>query len=170
MTKIMNKDIQRIPHEILPLPSIALYMTWGEEKIRQMVRYHHYLLHLSEIDNFFSSDQAQFDHATAKTADYFVDVLSRGKFSNVTYPYPALKLRYFQIIIDEHVRDVWLDAFKKTIIDMKMPSECIEDFWNWIETLSLWMVNRRTMPKIPRYPYREIWTDFVDFKQMNRCG
>lgn len=170
MTKIMNKDIESIPHEILPLPSINLYITWGEEKIRQMVRYHHYLLRLSKIDNFLSHDPAQFDHATAKTADYFVDVLSRGKFSNASYPYPALKLRYFQITIDEYARDIWLEMYKKAIIDMKMPSECIEGFWNWIEPLSLWMVNRRTLSEIPRYPYKDIWIDFIDFKQLSRCS
>ena len=170
MTQIMNRPIKSITPEMPLLPSLRLYKYWGEAKIRQMVRYHHYLLRLSIIDNFLPEDNLQFEYATAKTADFFVDVLSNGRFTKSIYGYPALKMRYFQITIDEHARDVWLDTYKKAIIDMRMPSECIEDFWNWIESLSLWMINRRTMSQTPRYPYHEIWTDFVDFKQMYRCG
>jgi hemoglobin len=170
MTKIINKSFQMTALESFPLPSTRLYMLWGEEKIRQMVRYHHDLLQLGDIENFLPNDHDKFEHATQKTADFFVDVLSKGKFSTTTYSYPSLKMRYFQITVDEHARDVWLDAYKKAIIHMKMPSECIEDFWSWIEPLSLWMVNRRTLSEIPRYPYRDVWMDFVDFKQMHRCG
>jgi len=170
MTKIMNKSFQMTALESFPLPSIRLYMLWGEVKIRQMVRHHHYLLRLGDIENFLPNDNDKFEHATRKTADFFVDILSKGKFSTLTYPYPSLKMRYFQITVDEYARDVWLDAYKKAILDMKMPSECIEDFWNWIEQLSIWMVNRRTQPEITRYPYKDVWMDFVDFKQMGRCS
>lgn len=170
MTQIMNRELKSIIPEIPPLPSLHLYMQWGEDKIRKMVRYHHYLLRLGDIENFLSYNHEEFEHATSKTADFFVDVLSRGKFSKTLYGYPAIKMRYFQITVDEHARDVWLESYKKAIIDMKMPSECIEDFWDWIEPLSLWMVNRRTLSEIPRYPYKDIWTDFIDFKQLSRCS
>lgn len=147
-----------------PLPSIHLYMKWGEEKIRQMVRYHHYLLRLSDIENFLPIDEQAFENATRKTANFFVDILSRGKFSQSTFGYPVIKMRYFQITVDEYARDIWLESYKKAINDMNMPSECIEDFWNWIEPLSIWMINRRTQREVTRYPYRDVWTDFVDFK------
>jgi len=171
MTQIMNKErATGTALEVPPLPSFHLYMKWGEDKIRKMVRYHHNLLRLSDIDNFLPNDYEQFEHATRKTADFFVDALSRGGSVQALYGYPALKMRYFQITVDEHARDVWLQMYKKAIMDMKMPSEFIEDFWNWIESLSLWMVNRPTKCNLPRYPYKDIWTDFVEFRPLNRCS
>lgn len=170
MTQIMNNGHKGSVLEMPPLPSFQLYMKWGEEKIRKLVRYHHNLLRLSDIENFLPSDQGQFEHATQKTADFFVDVLSRRVSSQNLFGYPALKMRYFQITVDEHARDVWLEMYKRAIIDMKMPSECIEEFWNWIEPLSLWMINHRTLAVVPRYPYHEIWTDLVEFTQLHRCS
>jgi len=170
MTKIMNRGFKSITPEIPTPPSLRLYMIWGEDKIRKMVRYHHNLLRLSDLDNFLPNDEERFEHATLKTADFFVDVLSNGRFSKTQYGFPAQKMRYFQITVDEHARDVWLEMYKKAIKDMKMPSECIEDFWNWIEPLSLWMINRRTMAQVPRYPYKDIWIDFVDMKLFGSCS
>lgn len=123
----------------------------------------------SALEHFLPEEEAQFEHATQKTADFFVDVLSGGISLQELLGYPALKMRFFQITVDETARDVWLEMYKKVIIDMNMPSECIEEFWNWIEPLSLWMINHQTMPQIPRYPYQEIWTDLVEFSQCRRC-
>lgn len=170
MTQIMNSNMNIMALETPPKPSLRLYMLWGEKKIRQMVRYHHYLLRLSDRPDFFSEDESEFEHATLKTADFFIEVLSKGRFSQDPYPYPALKMRHFQITVDEDARDIWLNAYKTAIRELNMPSECIEDFWNWIEPLSLWFVNRRNLPEIPRYPYKDIWLEFVDLKHMKRCS
>ncbi|MDD5051359.1 MAG: globin [Sulfuricurvum sp.] len=152
-------------------PSHRLYMIWGADKIRQMVRYHHNLLRLCGIENFLPFEDDLFEFATKKTADFFVDILSRGKYSLPIVGCPSLRMRYFQITVDEKAREVWLAMYKKAINDLSMPSECIEEFWNWIEPLSIWMINRRNFSiEITRYPYSSIWTDFVDFKYLSRCG
>lgn len=41
MTQMMKCSINALTLEIPPLPSLGLYMNWGEDKIRQLVRYHH---------------------------------------------------------------------------------------------------------------------------------
>lgn len=169
MTQIMNRENDNRPTQTVPMPSSKLFIKWGEEKIRKMVRYHHNLLRLSDIEHFLPEEEARFEHATQKTADFFVEVLSCKISSHDLFGYPALKMRFFQITVDETARDIWLQMYKKAIVDMNMPSECIEDFWNWIEPLSLWMINRQTMNEVPRYPYHEIWTDLVEFTRRRRC-
>ena len=155
----------------VPLPSHRLFMLWGSDKIRKMVRYHHNLLRLSEAGDLLPSDEDTFEFATTKTADFFVEMLSRGRFSPPLIGYPALRMRYFQMTVDEQARDIWLATYKKVIKDMSMPSECIEEFWNWIEPLSVWMINRRTSKApVERYPYGSIWTDLADFTLLDRCS
>jgi hemoglobin len=170
MTQIMQCSFNNITPEVPPLPSLRLYMVWGEDKIRQLVRYHHFLLQLGEISDFLPHNHEQFEHATRKTADFFVNVFSHVKSTNTPLGYPAMKLRYFNITVDEHARYVWLETYKIAIIDMKMPSECIEEFWSWIEPLSLWMINRHMMAVTPRYYYKDIWEDFADFNMIKKCG
>lgn len=170
MTQMMKCSINALTPELPPLPSLGLYMNWGEDKIRQLVRYHHYLLMFSEIENFLPQGNVQFEHATQKTADYFVNVLSHVKSSDLAFGHPALKMRHFNITVDEYARFVWLDTYKSAIVDMQMPSEYIEEFWTWIESLSLWMINHHTMLTPPRYLYKDIWEDFVDFKKLKKCS
>lgn len=169
MTKIMQNKEERFLLPDVPSPSLSLYMKWGEKKMRQLVRYHHYLLQLHD-PYLLPSDLIQFQLMSEKTSDYIIETFSRGKFSDSPFRFPAVKMRFFQKTIDEDTRDLWLDMYKKAMMDCKMPSECIEEFWSWIEPMSVWMINRKTKKSIPRYPYREIWTDFVEFKQMNRCS
>ncbi|MCX6062303.1 MAG: globin [Campylobacterales bacterium] len=165
-----NHCINRIFPEV-PLPSNRLYELWGEDKIRQMVRYHHNLLRLSEIDDFLPFENYAFEFVTVKTANFFVDILKRDDMSPIPVGYPTLQMRHFQITVDEHAREVWLRMYKKVIQDMSMPSECIENFWNWIEPFSIRMINRQTTDcEIIRYPYEPLWTDFVEFKHLYRCS
>lgn len=142
----------------VPFPTIALYRTWGEKNIRSMVRYHHGLLRKSAIGDLFPSDDALFAFATEKTVDFFIEALGGDKAYTPVHGHPALRMRHFHITIDEKGREIWLMMYKKTINDLKMPSECIEEFWNWIEPLSIRMINRRTtVTPIERHPYASIW-------------
>ncbi|MGD9968919.1 MAG: globin [Sulfuricurvum sp.] len=143
----------------VPFPTPALVREWGEEKIRTMVRHHHQLLRKSTIGSLFGPDDAAFAFATEKTADFFVEALGGTKAYTPVQGHPALRMRHFHITIDEKARDIWLMMYKKTIRDLSMPSHLIEEFWNWIEPLSIRMINRRTtVAPIERYPYEGIWT------------
>lgn len=139
-------------------PSSKLYTTWREENIREMVMYHHTLLRKSTIGNLFASDDAAFHFVTQKTADFFVEALGGEKYYTPKHRHPSLRGRHFHIIIDEKARDIWLMMYKKTIKDLTMPHEHREEFWTWIESLSIRMINRRTtVMDVQRYPYSDTW-------------
>jgi hemoglobin len=142
----------------VPFPTNTLYKTWGEENIRNMVRYHHGLLRKSVIGNLFPADDEMFAFATEKTADFFIEALGGEKGYTTVHGHPALRMRHFHITVDEKGREIWLMMYKKTINDLGMPVGCIEEFWNWIEPLSIRMINRRTtIAPIERHPYATIW-------------
>ena len=139
-------------------PSNKLYFSWGEENIRKMVIYHHMLLRKSSIGNLFPKDNVKFEFATNKTADFFVEALGGGNIYSAIHGHPALRMRHFQMTIDEKAREIWLIMYKKTIKDLAMPREFIEEFWNWIEPLSIRMINRRTtVMDIPRFFYSDMF-------------
>lgn len=141
----------------VPFPSLMLFRTWGEENIRMMVRHHHALLRKSAIGDLFPADEEAFAFATEKTADFFVEALGGEKVYTPVHGHPALRMRHFHITIDEKAREIWLMMYKKTIHDLPMPAECVEEFWNWIEPLSIRMINRRTTTAdIVRHPYSSI--------------
>lgn len=142
----------------VPFPTDRLCKEWGEANLRAMVRHHHGLLRKSAIGALFPTDDAAFAFATEKTADFFVEALGGTKGYTPLHGHPALRMRHFHITIDEKGREIWLMLYKKTINDLQMPSDCIEEFWNWIEPLSIRMINRRTtVAPVERYPYPVIW-------------
>lgn len=139
-------------------PSNKLYEAWGEQKIREMVMYHHNLLRKSVLGNLFPHAEEAFLYATQKTADFFVEALGGEKVYTLVHGHPALRGRHFHINIDEQARDIWLMMYKKTIKDLEMPKEHTQEFWTWIESLSIRMINKRTtVMDIQRYPFSGIW-------------
>ena len=171
MTQVMQpqKAPERASSVAIPLPSVRLYMVWGSVKIRSLVRYHHNLLRLSGAEEFFPCEEEAFEAVTRKTADYFVEILSKGKFSPASHGFASVAVHRLYRDFDESKREIWLEMYKKAIKEMHMPSECIEDFWNWIEPLSVLMLKRNSQRQIRRYPYTSVWTDFVEFTQRHRC-
>lgn len=143
----------------VPFPTNALYKRWGEANIRAMVHHHHNLLRKSAISHLFPADDAAFIFATEKTADFFVEALGGNRVYTPIHGHPALRRRHLPFTIDEKGREIWLMMYKKTINDLQMPAELIEEFWNWIEPLSMRMINRRTtMMPIERYFYSSVWS------------
>lgn len=139
-------------------PSNKLYKEWGEKNIEKMVLYHHELLRKSVVGDIFPKEDTLFETATKKTVLFFLEALGGGEKYTSVHGHPALRNRHFHITIDEKAREIWLMLYKKTIKDMQMPVEYIEEFWNWIEALSIRMINRRTsVMDIERYPYSSVF-------------
>ena len=163
--RVVDEKIDLIYPKV-PFPSNKLFTGWGETNIRNMVHYHHSLLRKSSIGDLFSNDDAIFEFATKKTADFFVEALGGGNIYSAVYGHPALRMRHFHITIDEKAREIWLMMYKKTIKDLCMPVQFIEEFWNWIEPLSIRMINRRTtVLDIPRFSFKDIFIDLVQREQ-----
>jgi len=137
-------------------PSDALYREWGEANIRELVRYHHGLLRKTVLGAMFPEDDAAFAAATEKAADFFVEALGGAKHFTEAHGHPALRMRHLHLVVDEKARDIWLMMYRKAMLERAMPEAHAESFWNWIEALSIRMINRRTtVEPIARYPYRE---------------
>jgi hemoglobin len=55
--------------------------------------------------------------------------------------------------------------YKKTLKETGFPQEHLEEFWNWIEPLSIRMINRRTnMDAVKRHPWSEVKHDLLSKK------
>lgn len=101
----------------------------------------------------FPQDEKEFLEGTQKTADFFVEALGGGDVFSAKHGHPALRGRHFRFVIDEKGREIWLMMYKKTLKDIGFPKELAEEFWNWIEPLSIRMINRRTTTMPPERIY-----------------
>lgn len=145
----------------VPFPPKTLFEEFGEENIIKMVEYHHGLLKKSAIKDLFSQDEKMFEMVTQRTAEFFMEALGGGERYSSKHGHPHLRSRHFPFTIDEHARDIWLMFYKKTLKDIDFPKEHIQAFWEWVESMSLRMINRRTMMESPkRYPFSEIAHEF----------
>lgn len=142
----------------VPFPSKKTYSIMGAEKIRAMVFYHHTLLRGSSLGHLFPADDEMFAKGTEKTAEFFIEALGGGETYTQKHGHPALRMRHFPFTIDENARVIWLMMYKKTLKDLDFPKELLEEFWNWIEALSIRMINRRTtISPLERFTYSSVW-------------
>lgn len=145
----------------VPFPSNKIFKAFGEQKIRQMVEHHHELLLKTKVGKLFPPHQEALYMVIDKSADFFVEALGGQEVFTSQHGQPRLRHRHFKIPIDESDREIWLAMYKKTLKDMAFPREHLEEFWNWIEPLSIRMINRRTnMDAIKRHHWHEIKKDF----------
>ena len=146
----------------VPFPSNKIYKALGEMKIREMVEHHHELLLKTKVGKLFPPHQEALKMVIDKSADFFVEALGGGDIFTSVHGEPHLRMRHFKIPIDENDREIWLAMYKKTLKEIDFPREHLEEFWNWIEPLSIRMINRRTnMNAIKRHHWHEVKHDFV---------
>ena len=145
----------------VPFPSNRIFHAMGEEKIRDMVWHHHGLLRKTKVGKLFPAHDEAFKMAVNKSADFFVEALGGEEIFTTEHGEPHLRMRHMKIPIDESDREVWLAMFKKTLKAVKFPKEHLEEFWNWIEPLSIRMINRRTtMEAVKRHHWSETKHEF----------
>ena len=139
-------------------PPNEIYKNFGKDNIIKMVFYHHNLLKKSSIKDLFTKDEDEFKTMTYRTADFFIEALGGGSTYSSKHGHPHLRARHFTFTVDEHAREVWLMFYKKTLKDINFPKEYLKPFWEWIESLSIRMINRRTTMNPPkRYPFEEVF-------------
>nr|MBU2717201.1 globin [Acidithiobacillus ferridurans] len=65
--------------------------------------------------------------------------------------------RHFPFTIREKDRELWLDLYVQALRNVAFPLEVAEEYWRWVESLSIRMINRRTTFAEPvRVPYSQI--------------
>jgi hemoglobin len=145
----------------VPFPSNKIFKALGEMKIREMVEYHHDLLLSTKVGKLFPQHEEALKMVVDKSADFFVEALGGGDIFTSVHGEPHLRMRHFKVPIDEHDREIWLAMYKKTLKDLSFPKEHLEEFWNWIEPLSIRMINRRTsMDAIKRHHWHQVKRGF----------
>jgi len=142
-------------------PSNRIFKVFGEANIRAMVWHHHSLLKKTAVGHMFEQEEEAFRMATEKTADFFVEALGGGDVFTPKHGHPALRMRHFRFEVNEAARDIWIAMYKKTLKEVNFPKELLEEFWNWIEPLSIRMINRRTTTEAPaRYFWADVKAEF----------
>jgi hemoglobin len=116
----------------------------GEQKIRELVLHHHELIWRSPLQPLFGDDRIRFERATTRTADFHVEMCGGPKRYTQERGHPHLRERHFMVTITEQVRETWLDLYVQALREVAFPSEVVEEYWRWIEALSIRMINRRT--------------------------
>ena len=96
---------------------------------------------------------------SALKAAQAIEALGGEKIYTYSYGSPMLCRTHAPFAIDEQASFVWLEAYKQTLHDLAFPKEWIEVFWNWIESFSLRMVNKRNLSPM-RVPYETIKGEF----------
>lgn len=158
----VKEEIIDIVFPEVPFPPDEIFKVFGEEKIRNMVKIHHDYLKKSILNELFPKDKAIYEMLLERTSDFFIEALGGGKKYSDRYGHPHLRQRHFPFTINEQAREVWLMFFKATLKEVDFPQEYLKAFWEWIEPLSIRMINRRTMMGQPRrIPFSEIEKEFT---------
>ena len=119
------------------------------------------MIRTSKLASFYPQEDKAFEKAAKTIEDFFVQMLGGKDLYTSVQGHPKLRERHFLFEITETGRDIWLMCFRKALKKTAFPKELLPEIWNWVEALSMRLVNRRTtMDDMKRYPYDSIQTYF----------
>lgn len=123
------------------LPDPEFYKLLGEEGIRKMVSRHYDLLRESPIQSMFPKNDAEFEHAKQNSADFMIQICGGPDYFNQRRGSPMMMRRHAPFKIKPEGRLVWLNCYKRALIELDIPEHLVLSFWNYINVFSTWMVN-----------------------------
>lgn len=139
-----------------PALSPRLLTVAGEALLRELVRCHHERLRNSSVGHLFPADRDRFTAVVEKIAEFFIKSAAGLSEYAQSHGHLWLRTQHFPITIDETARNVWLAELLCAFDDVGFPDEARLECWNWVEVLSIAVINRRTMLTQPRrYPLTE---------------
>lgn len=148
----------------IPSLSPRLFAVVGEVALRELVRCHHESLRNSSIGHLFPADADRFAAVVERIAAFFVQSAAGLSGYSQSHGHLWLRAQHFPITIDETARNVWLADLLCAFDDVGFPDEARLEYWNWLEVLSIVVINRRTMITQPRrYPLAEAPTALSRF-------
>jgi hemoglobin len=143
------------PEVVFPTSRVALVA--GVEKVRELVVEHHRLIWHSPLQPIFGNNEKHFWKAVELTADFHGEVCGGPKLYTERRGHPHLRERHFPFTIREKDREIWLDLYVQALRNVAFPLEVAEEYWQWVESLSIRMINRRSTFAEPlRVPYGAI--------------
>ncbi|KIE58002.1 globin [Methylacidiphilum kamchatkense Kam1] len=143
-------------------PSERVFKIAGEELLRKLVLRHHENLLKSQIFYLFPTDKAGMEKLVKRSADFVVEMCGGPSYYTASRGEPRMRSRHFSVTIDEKAREVWLACYKYALKEVNFPFSVLEEFWQWIESFSIRIINRRTTLEPPRrIPFAEIKNFFI---------
>lgn len=125
-----------------PRPNPAIYEMMGEKNIFQLLEDFYLELGNSSIRHLFPDNMVE---ASKKSAAFFVFLLGGPPLYHQKYGPPMMRQRHMPFKIDESARQVWLNSFKKVLngheAKYSFPTEYLDEFWEFVDRFSKWMVN-----------------------------
>ena len=86
--------------------------------------------------------------------DYVIESCGGAADYTATQGTVCMRTRHFSLTIDESGRDIWLDCLWRAMEEAALPATLREQLWNWLEPMSIRMINcRRTKAQPRRYPF-----------------
>jgi len=122
-------------------PDLDFYKVLGEKGIRNMVSKHYDLLRESDIKKLFPKDDAVFELSKQNSADFMIQICGGPDYFNQHRGKPMMIDRHSQFSITPEGRVVWLNFYKKVLLELNIPENLVLSFWNYINVFSNWMVN-----------------------------
>jgi hemoglobin len=119
----------------------------GEESIRQMVSNHYDALVKSEISDLFPNEGQALDEAKQHAADFVIQISGGPAYFNQNRGAPQMVGRHAPFKITPESRQVWLKLYIEEIEKLKtkdgevLPDNVKQEFFNYLNVFSLWMVN-----------------------------
>ncbi len=119
----------------------------GEAGIRKMVSDHYDTLVQSEIKDLFPNEGPALEEAKQHSADFIIQISGGPAYFNQNRGAPQMVGRHAPFKITPQARMVWLAAYIEQIKNLKtkegqdLPDPIKQEFFNYINVFSLWMVN-----------------------------
>ena len=138
----------------VPFPPRGLLDEVGVPAVRLLVQRQHALLRDSSVGKLLPASSDHYALVVRKIEDYVIE--SCGGPADYTQGQRAVCIRtqHFGLTIDEVGRDIWLECLWQALEESGMLAARREAFWNWLEPMSIRMINRRTTKAQPRrYPF-----------------
>jgi len=141
----------------IPFPSLRVLRIAGEPMLRKLVLRHHELMRQSSIGDLFPADREQFMILVHKAGEFVVEACGGPDRYSAQFGTTCMRTRHLPFSIDEDGRHTWLRALWQAFDEVAFPDDVREEYWNWVEAMSIRMITRRRMrTQPPRYPYAQM--------------
>lgn len=123
------------------LPDIRFLQQMGEEGLRKLISDQYELLSQSDVKHLFPPKGPALEEAKQRSSDFFVQICGGHPYYNENRGKPLLVKRHAPFKITNYGREVWLGCYQKLLPKLDIEAELIQDFWNYLNVFSIWMIN-----------------------------
>ena len=127
-----------------PLPSPEIFAAMGEKGLFGLAADFYSEPEASPIRSLFEGDMAE---NSKKLAMFLVSATGGPPLYQQAYGPPRMRARHLPFAIGPEERRVWLECFFKALETAPekhgFPSKHLQDFKDYLERFSAWMVNRQ---------------------------